>query len=42
MIRWKKLKITEENRNKTKINSSSTVSLQDHSVGLILILVGLK
>ena len=39
MLHREYLKITEENKNKTRINSSSRVSLQDHSVGLILILI---
>ena len=38
----KGLKITEENKNKNEINSSSKVSLQDNIVGLILILIVLK
>ena len=41
MLSKKDLKITEAKK-KTKINSSSMVSLQDHSVGLILILIGLR
>ena len=42
MLCRKDLNITEENENKMSINSSSKVSLQNHSVGLILVLVGLK
>ena len=42
MLHRKYLKITEANKNKIKLNSTSKVSLHDHSVGLILILVGLK
>ena len=37
----KGLKIAEENKNKMKLNSSSKVSLQDCSIGLILVLIGL-
>ena len=36
------LKFIAENRNKMKQNSSSKVNLQDHSVGLILTLIGPK
>ena len=42
MPRQKDLNITEENRTKNGDNSSSGVSIQDHSVGLILILIGLR
>ena len=42
MLRRKDLNITEQNKNEMMINSSSRVSLQNHSVGLILILIGLK
>ena len=38
----KYLKITESNKNKMQLNSSSTVSLQDHSVCFILIFITLK
>ena len=41
-ISRKDLKFIAENRNKMKQNSSSKVNLQDHSVGLILTLIGLK
>ena len=43
MISRKDLKLIAENRNKKiKQNSSSKVNLQDHSIGLILNLIGLK
>ena len=42
MILRKYLNTTETNKIKTKINSSSSVSLKYHSVGLILILIILK
>ena len=42
MLRRKVLKINEANKNKMKLNSISKVILQDHNVGLILILIGLK
>ena len=42
MICQKDLKITEANGNKLKINSSSMISVQDHSVGSILIFIVLK
>ena len=42
MLCRKNLKITGANKNKMKINSSSRVSLKDHSVGLILVFIGLK
>ena len=41
-IRRKYLELIAENRNKMKLNSSSKVNLQDHSVGSILTLIGLK
>ena len=42
MLRQKHLKVTKEKKKEKNINSSSRVSLQYHSVGLILILIGLK
>ena len=42
MLRRKDLKTTEANKNKMELNSSSKVSMQYYSVGLILILIGLK
>ena len=42
MLRQKDLKITEANKIKIEINLSSKVSLQYHSVGMILVLVLLK
>ena len=42
MLSRKDLNITESNKNKMKINSSSRVSLQYHSVGLIFIFIGSK
>ena len=42
MLHRNHLKITEESKNKMKINSSSRARLQDHSVGLILVLIILK
>ena len=42
MLHRKDLNITEANKIKVKLNSSSKASLQDHSVGFILILIRLK
>ena len=42
MLCRKDLKIVEANKNKMTLNSSSKVRLQDHSIGLIFILIGLK
>ena len=42
MLLGKDFKITEANKNKNGVNSSSKVSLQDHSVGLILVFIGLN
>ena len=42
MLRQNYLKITEEKKLKIKINSRSRVSLQDHSVGSILVFIVLK
>ena len=42
MLLRKDLKITEEKKIKMKIDSSYRVSLKDHSVGLVLVLNGLR
>ena len=42
MLFRKDLNITEANKNKIRINSSSRVSLQDHSVVLVFIFIRLK
>ena len=39
MLHQKDLKMSEENKNKANIKLNSRVSLQDHSVGFILILI---
>ena len=38
----KHLKITQANKDKMRVNSSSKVRLQDHSIGLVLVLFELK
>ena len=40
MLLRKDLKSTRKNKNKIKLNSSSKVSLQDHSIGLMFIMIG--
>ena len=42
MLHQNYLKNAEANKIKMMINSSSRVSLQDQSVGLVLVLIGLK
>ena len=42
IINFKDLKISEESRIKMKINSSFRVSLNDNSIGFILVLIRLK
>ena len=39
MLRTDDVKIADTNKNKTNINSSYKVSLQDHRIGLILIFI---
>ena len=41
-LRQKDLKLIAGNKNKMRLNLSSKVNLQDHSVGLILTLIRLK
>ena len=39
MLHQKDLNISEANKNKIKLNLSSKVSLQDHSVDVMLVLI---